>query len=71
MINFTPMFAFTAAFLLTATAWARPHDIDSAACQHQQRRCHNLRLRDDDVDGEVLSPEGANLSCAAAASTPA
>jgi hypothetical protein len=59
----TPMFAFTAALLLTATAWAAPADADSAAMSGSNGEGVTVYdFEDDDVDGEVLSPEGANLS---------
>lgn len=53
---------FSAAFLLSATAWAAPEDADSAAMSGQQNGVTVYDFEDDDVDGEVLSPEGANLS---------
>ena len=57
-----PTFAFTAAFLLSATAWAGP-DADAGALQGQNGEGLTVYdFEDDDVDGEVLSPEGANLS---------
>ena len=59
-----PMFAFTAAFLLTATAWAGPaRDADASAMSGTNNEGVTVYdFEDDDVDGEVLSPEGANLS---------
>ena len=57
-----PTFAFAAAFLLSATAWAAP-DADSAAMAGTNGEGVTVYdFEDDDVDGEVLSPEGANLS---------
>lgn len=57
-----PVFAFAAAFLLTSTAWAAP-DADSAAMSGTNSEGVTVYdFEDDDVDGEVLSPEGANLS---------
>ena len=58
-----PTFAFTAAFLLSATAWAAPQDADAAAMSGSNGEGVTVYdFEDDDVDGEVLSPEGANLS---------
>ncbi|EDM74363.1 hypothetical protein PPSIR1_33978 [Plesiocystis pacifica SIR-1] len=57
-----PMLAFSAALLLSATAWAAPEDADSAAMSGSQGGVTVYDFEDDDVDGEVLSPEGANLS---------
>lgn len=58
-----PLFAFSAALLLSATAWAAPADADSAAMSGQTGDGVTVYdFDDDDVDGEVLSPEGANLS---------
>ena len=57
-----PLFAFSAAFLLSATAWAAPADADSSALKGQADGVTVYDFEDDDVDGEVLSPEGANLS---------
>jgi hypothetical protein len=58
-----PMFAFTAALLLTATAWAGPADADASAMSGTNNEGVTVYdFEDDDVDGEVLSPEGANLS---------
>ena len=59
-----PMFAFSAAFLLSATAWAAPaQDADAAAMAGTNNEGVTVYdFEDDDVDGEVLSPEGANLS---------
>jgi hypothetical protein len=58
-----PTLAFAAAFLLSATAWAAPEGADSAALSGQNSDGVTVYdFEDDDVDGEVLSPEGANLS---------
>jgi hypothetical protein len=58
-----PLFAFSAALLLSATAWAAPADADSAALSGQGADGVTVYdFEDDDVDGEILSPEGANLS---------
>ena len=57
-----PTLAFTAAFLLSASAWAAPADADAAAMSGQAGGVTVYDFEDDDVDGEVLSPEGANLS---------
>ena len=57
-----PTFAFVAAFLLTGSAWAAP-DADSSAMRGTNNEGVTVYdFEDDDVDGEVLSPEGANLS---------
>jgi hypothetical protein len=57
-----PLFAFSAALLLSATAWAAP-DADSSALKGAGADGVTVYdFDDDDVDGEVLSPEGANLS---------
>lgn len=56
------MFAFTAALLLSTTAWAAPEDADAAAMKGNSGGTTVYDFDDDDVDGEVLSPEGANLS---------
>lgn len=58
-----PTFAFCAALLLSATAWAGPEDADAAAMSGSNGEGVTVYdFEDDDVDGEVLSPEGANLS---------
>ena len=58
-----PTLAFSAAFLLSASAWAAPADADSSALQGTNGEGVTVYdFEDDDVDGEVLSPEGANLS---------
>ncbi|PRP91769.1 hypothetical protein ENSA5_53500 [Enhygromyxa salina] len=58
-----PTLAFTAAFLLSATAWAAPADADASAMAGTNGEGVTVYdFEDDDVDGEVLSPEGANLS---------
>lgn len=57
-----PLFAFSAALLLSSTAWAAP-DADSAAMSGSNADGVTVYdFEDDDVDGEILSPEGANLS---------
>jgi hypothetical protein len=57
-----PLFALSAAFLLSATAWAAPADSDAAAMSGSKSGVTVYDFDDDDVDGEILSPEGANLS---------
>lgn len=59
-----PLFAFSAALLLSATAWAAPAaDADAAAMAGQNSEGVTVYdFEDDNVDGEVLSPEGANLN---------
>ncbi len=52
---------FSAAFLLSATAWAQP-SADESAMSGNKNGVTVYDFEDDDVDGEVLSPEGANLS---------
>lgn len=57
-----PTFAFAAVLMLTSTAWAAP-DADSSAMSGTNGEGVTVYdFEDDDVDGEVLSPEGANLS---------
>ena len=56
------MLVFTAAFLFSATAYAAPEDADAAAMSGTDGGLTVYDFEDDDVDGEVLSPEGANLS---------
>ncbi|NVB37840.1 hypothetical protein G6O69_08340 [Pseudenhygromyxa sp. WMMC2535] len=56
------MLVFSVAFLLSATAWAAPEDADAAAMRGSDGGVTVYDFEDDDVDGEVLSPEGANLS---------
>lgn len=60
-----PTFAFATAFLLAATAWAGPAGGDADAAAMSGTNSEGVTVydfEDDDVDGEVLSPEGANLS---------
>lgn len=57
-----PLFAFSAALLLSSTAWAAPADADAAALSGSADGVTVYDFEDDDVDGEILSPEGANLS---------
>lgn len=57
-----PLFAFSAALLLSTTAWAAPADADASAMSGSADGVTVYDFDDDDVDGEILSPEGANLS---------
>lgn len=58
-----PLFAFSAALLLSSTAWAAPADADAGALSGSNADGVTVYdFEDDDVDGEILSPEGANLS---------
>lgn len=57
-----PLFAFSVSLLLSATAYAAPADADAAAMTGSAGGVTVYDFDDDDVDGEVLSPEGANLS---------
>lgn len=57
-----PLFALSAALLLSSTAWAAPADADSSALSGSADGVTVYDFDDDDVDGEILSPEGANLS---------
>lgn len=58
------MFAFIAAALWTTTASAAPEDSDAddAARKGEKGGVTVYDFDDDNVDGEVLRPEGANLS---------
>jgi hypothetical protein len=54
-------FVFVAA--VSAEAFAQPADADEAALSGRNNEGVTVYdFEDDDVDGEVLSPEGANLS---------
>ena len=58
-----PLFALSAALLLSSTAWAAPADADASAMKGAGADGVTVYdFEDDDVDGEILSPEGANLS---------
>lgn len=60
--------AFACTLLTATTAWAGPEesgepvDADSAALQGEQDGVTVYNFEDDNVDGEVLSPEGANIA---------
>jgi hypothetical protein len=57
--------AFLTTFLLAGTAWAAPEgdsDADSAALKGAEGGVAVYDFDDDNVDGEILKPEGANLS---------
>lgn len=56
------LFAFSAVLLLSAAASAAPADADSSALSGSRDGVTVYDFDDDDVDGEVLSPDGANLS---------
>lgn len=54
-----------AIFLMSTTAWAAPAgsgDADAAAFKGQQGGTTVYDFDDDNVDGELLSPEGANIA---------
>jgi hypothetical protein len=59
-----PLFAFSVSLLLSATAYAAPAngDADAAAMTGSAGGVTVYDFDDDDVDGEVLSPDGANLN---------
>ncbi len=55
--------AFVFAATVSSTSFAAPEgDADAAALSGKQGDVTVYDFEDDDVDGEVLSPEGANLS---------
>jgi hypothetical protein len=62
------IFSFITAALLSTTAWAGPEggggggDADEAARKGAQGGVTVYDFDDDNVDGEVLRPEGANLA---------
>ena len=56
--------SFVSVMLLAGTAYAEPEggDADSAAFAGEEGGVAVYDFEDDNVDGEVLRPEGANLS---------
>lgn len=54
--------SFATIMLLAGTARAEPADADSAAFSGEDGGVAVYDFEDDNVDGEVLRPEGANLS---------
>ncbi len=56
--------SFATVMLLSGTAFAEPEaaDADSAAFSGEEGGVAVYDFEDDNVDGEVLRPEGANLS---------
>ncbi len=56
---------FVSILLMSSSAWAAPAgsgDADAAANRGQQGGTTVYDFDDDNVDGELLSPEGANIS---------
>ena len=53
---------FVSILLMSTSAWAAPADADSAANRGQQGGTTVYDFDDDNVDGELLSPDGANIS---------
>lgn len=54
--------SFVTVMLLAGTAYAAPEDADSAAFSGEDGGVAVYDFEDDNVDGEILRPEGANLS---------
>lgn len=54
--------SFVTTLALSTTAWAQePADADSAAMVGKQGDTTLYDFDDDNVDGEILSPDGANI----------
>jgi hypothetical protein len=53
---------FFAVLLASSTAFAEPEDADSAAFKGQEGGVSVYDFDDDNVDGEILKPEGANIA---------
>ena len=61
----TAAISFFAVLLASSTAWAQPEgggDADSAAFKGSEGGVSVYDFDDDNVDGEILKPEGANIS---------
>lgn len=56
------LFASTSAWAGPEEQAAPPTDADSAALQGEQNGTTIYNFEDDNVDGEILSPDGANIS---------
>lgn len=56
--------SFVTTMLVAGTAWAGPtdNDADSAAFSGSEGDVSVYDFEDDNVDGELLKPEGANIS---------
>jgi hypothetical protein len=61
----TAAICFFSVFAVSSTAWAQPEsgaDADSAAFKGAEGGVSVYDFDDDNVDGEILKPEGANVS---------
>ena len=58
----TALLTIAALMLVSVPAYAAPADADEAARSGSSGGATVYDFEDDDVDGEILSPEGANLS---------
>lgn len=60
----TAILAFVATFAISSTAWAQPSDTDAdeAARTGSEGDVTVYDFDDDNVDGEILSPNGANVN---------
>jgi hypothetical protein len=54
--------SFIATLAISSTAFAAPEDADEAARRDGEGGTTVYDFDDDNVDGEVLSPNGANIS---------
>jgi len=53
---------FVSIFLMSTAAWAAPADADASANRGSAGGTTVYDFDDDNVDGELLSPDGANIS---------
>lgn len=59
----TSVLAFVTTFALSTTAFAAPaEDADAAALQGEEGGVTVYDFDDDNVEGEILSPDGANIA---------
>ena len=58
----TSLLTIAALMLVSASANAQPATADESARVKNSRGSTVYDFEDDDVDGEILSPDGANLS---------